>query len=104
MSLSQLEQAVGHGRRVRSREAEARKHRGEVKAAVESVAEFSQVTRQMLGTDLMISAVQGILDVTDDGVEPAKLLHLDAGGTATGNHRLVFNASGGNTVKLKFHA
>jgi hypothetical protein len=28
----------------------------------------------MLGTDLMISAVQGILDVTDDGVEPAKLL------------------------------
>jgi hypothetical protein len=54
MSLSQLEQPVGHGRRVGGGIAQARQHGGEVEAAVEAVAELGQVARQMLGAELVV--------------------------------------------------
>jgi hypothetical protein len=53
MSLSQLEQPVGHGRRVRGGIPQAREHRGEVESAVEAVAEVGQIARQMLGAELV---------------------------------------------------
>jgi hypothetical protein len=43
MSLSQLEQPVGHGRRADSRDTEAREHCGKVEAAVEAIAKCGQV-------------------------------------------------------------
>jgi hypothetical protein len=53
----------------------------------------------MLGADLVVGAVQGVLDVADDGVEPAEVLELEARGPAAGDHRLMLDASGGHPAK-----
>ena len=99
MSLSQTEQAAGHGRCVYRGLAEAREHGRQVEAPVEPVAEFGEVTRQMLGTGLVVGAVQGVLDVADDRVEPAEVLEFDAGCPAAGNHGLVLNAGLGDAAE-----
>jgi hypothetical protein len=52
MSLSQREQAVGHGRGADRRDPEARQHGRQVEAAIEPVAELREVARQMLGAGL----------------------------------------------------
>lgn len=99
MSLSQLEQPIGHRRRVCGGIAEAREQRGEVEAAVEPVAELGQLARQVLRTDHMIGAMQSVLDVAENGVEPVELFQLDAGCTTAGNHRLVLDVGSSDAVK-----
>lgn len=69
MSLSQLEQAVGHGPVPFGGDAEARQHRGEIEAAIDPVAERAEVSRQILTAGLMVGSLHGGFDVADDGVD-----------------------------------
>ena len=45
-------------------------HLVQLEAVVETVTEFSQVTRHMPAADGMVGAVHGVLHITDHGVEP----------------------------------
>lgn len=85
---------------VRGSVTETGQHSGEVETSVEAVAELGEVAGQMRWADRVVSAMQGLLDVAKDGVEPAKVLHLDAGHPTTGDNRLVFDACGGDTLEI----
>ena len=48
------------------------KHLRFPEAAVETVAEFPQVTRQMLGADAMVDAPDIAFHIGDQGMDPGK--------------------------------
>src|SRR5882757_3150076 len=83
MILSQFEEAIGHGWRSDGEVAEPRHHGGEIVAPVETVFEFGEVAGHMLVTDGAVSASDGALDVSEDGVDP--LEGRVQGGLATGS-------------------
>ena len=49
-----------HGRCPHCRPAQARQHGGQVKAAIEAIAELAQVARQMLAAEMMVGTLQAV--------------------------------------------
>jgi hypothetical protein len=84
MSVGQLCELIGHRRRLRGGGGQPCKDAGRIEASVEALAEFGQVTRQMLGTDRMVGAVDGVLDVAGHGIDPVE--HLPMLGDARAVH------------------
>jgi hypothetical protein len=70
MILSQLEEAVWHGRRSEGDVAEARHHGGEIVSPVEPVFEFGEIAGYVLVSDGAVSAGDGTLDVPQGGIDP----------------------------------
>jgi len=68
---------------------EARNHRRQIKATVESRAELGEIARRVLVTDAMVCLLNRVLDVTEHGVDPGKDFLVDAGRTAAGDDGLV---------------
>jgi len=88
-----------HGRCPHRRPAQARQHGGQVKAAIEAIAELPQVARQMLAAEVMVGALQAVFDVAEDGVEPLELRDGHAAIAATGDDGLVLEAGAGDARK-----
>lgn len=59
MSLGQFELPVRHGRCAQSTIGQTRQHGGEVESAVEAVAEFRGVTRQVVGAGFSVTVAHG---------------------------------------------
>lgn len=72
MSLSHSCKAVGKRWRHQGGAGQPFDHGIELEAAVEPVAELSEVARQMLGVHCVIGAMQGVLDVAQGGVDPVQ--------------------------------
>lgn len=70
MSLSQRYESVGHRRCEHGSRAQAPNHAGEIEAPVEAIAELGEVAGQMLGTNCMVSSLQGVLDVAQQRIDP----------------------------------
>jgi hypothetical protein len=89
MSLSQLEQAVGHGRGPRGRNAEARQHGRQVEAAIEPVAKLREVARQISEAGLMIGSPRRVFTLPR-----MVLIHLRSGNSTPPAPRPVTMARG----------
>ena len=72
MSLSQFEQAIGHGRGSSTGPDEARDHGREIVAPVEAVLELGEVAWHVLGADGSPGSGDGGLDVAERGVDPVE--------------------------------
>ena len=70
MRLRQLYEAIRHGRSARCDHRQPWQQVGEVEAAVETPAEFSEVAGQMLVSDGMVGSMHSVLDITEHGVNP----------------------------------
>ena len=88
-----------HGRCPHRRPAQARQHGGQVKAAMEAIAELPQVARQRLAAEVMVGALQAVFDVAEDGVEPLELRDGHAAIAATGDEGLVLESGMGDARK-----
>ncbi len=88
-----------HGRCPHHRPAQARQHGGQVKSAIEAIAELPQVARQMLAAELMVGTPQAVFDVAENGVEPLELRDGHAAIAATGDDGRVLKAGTGDARK-----
>ena len=65
------------------------KHLREREAAAEAVGELGKVARQMLGAEVVVSAMKGALDVAQNRVDPSERGMLGALRSTSGHERLV---------------
>ena len=77
-SQVQLEQPLRHRRRPQRHMDQSRDHVGQVEATIEPILELRQVTLCILGTNRMVGAAQGILDVAENRIHPPEFGVLDA--------------------------
>ena len=71
---------------------ESRDDVGRVESAIEPILELREVSLRLLGTNRMVGAVHGVLDVAENRIDPSKLGALDRG-FAAAHHDLVMRAS-----------
>src|SRR3954465_5823158 len=91
-SLSQFEEAIGHGRGRRGGDGESLVDCFQDEAAVEAPGEGAEVARQMFGRDGAMRGQEAVFDVGEHGICPAKGGMSGGGATGAGNVALVDNA------------
>src|SRR3954470_5580152 len=99
-SLSQFEEAIGHGRGRRGGDGEALVDGFQDEAAVEAPGEGAGVAGQMFGRDGAVRGQEAVFDVGEHGICPAKGGMSGGGATGAGDVALVDDAGlVGNATK-----
>src|SRR3954470_11782290 len=99
-SLSQFEEAIGHGRGRRGGDGESLVDCFQDEAAVEEPGEGAEVARQMFGRDGAMRGQEAVFDVGEHGICPAKGGMSGGGATGAGDVALVDDAGlVGNATK-----
>ena len=71
----------------------------QVKATIEAVLELREISLSILGTNRMVGAAQGVLDIAENRIHPSELGALNSGSPAAHHHRLMNAARGGDAMK-----
>src|SRR5215510_10748139 len=70
MRLRQLYESVWHRRSLDCGDGKPLEHASQIMTAIETVAELSEVARQMLEADRVVGSMQGVLDIAQHGIDP----------------------------------
>ena len=89
MIFGQLEHSARYGRRAQGDEFEPGKHLAQREQTDEPIGELGEVTRQVLGAEVVIRAMQGALDVSQDRIDLGERRMLGACRSTSGHERLV---------------
>src|SRR3954470_16682065 len=71
-SLSQFEEAIGHGRGRRGGDSQSLVDCLQNKAAVEAPGEGAEVAREMFGRDSTVGGQEAVFDIGEHGIGPAE--------------------------------